>query len=479
MHLFENSFLSQPISALPIAFFDLETTGGNPHNSRIIEVGIVSYKEKEKQQLQSLINPKCAIPPIVQRITGIKDKDLKNAPSIESFFPKMLPLIEQHVIIAHGALCDVQFLEDLYKRIQGKEFSNPFICTHLLSSKIFPKAFSKSLSGMVSFFGGTSSNAHSALGDATMTEFVFWKLYEELQKQGYKTLEDILRLQGDRKTSFKLKPKIDPLELKNTPKRPGVLLFKDKEEKPLFCYASHNTKHTLHELFLQKKNNKTLSKLINQTYFFETKKTDSLLEALKIEQLFLSKTPQDFYPEKILPRIPFFIQLLIPRECLQDNEIITPTAPFSRKYLFHFGRLKSGVGTYYGPYPLQEGKLLQKELNEKWSLSSEPLVQPDTGVKNLKKCLISLGLLPSFSFLGWKHYSKARKISLIPPPSDTFISNKKDSISVSQGILGEKNAPCFLCFLPEIIHNIESFFILQSKGLLKKVDTQKIKCKAN
>lgn len=74
----------------PLVFFDLETTGVNIANDRIVELGVVKIMpdgsihtrpEKEGKENRYLINPEMKIPVESSLIHGIYDEDVKDAPT--------------------------------------------------------------------------------------------------------------------------------------------------------------------------------------------------------------------------------------------------------------------------------------------------------------------------------------------------------------------------------------------------------------
>ena len=65
----------------PIVFFDLETTGVNVAQDRIVEISILKILTNQTEILKTyLINPGVSIPESASAIHGIFDKDVKNSP---------------------------------------------------------------------------------------------------------------------------------------------------------------------------------------------------------------------------------------------------------------------------------------------------------------------------------------------------------------------------------------------------------------
>src|SRR5438270_6033740 len=65
-----------------LAFIDTETSGSTPGRDKIIEVGIVKVKNnKVIAKYNQLINPNRHINSFITQLTGIRNEDVKNAPT--------------------------------------------------------------------------------------------------------------------------------------------------------------------------------------------------------------------------------------------------------------------------------------------------------------------------------------------------------------------------------------------------------------
>ena len=68
----------------PLVVFDLETTGLDIVNDRIIQLSYIKVHPDGKEERESLfVNPKKPIPPLVSELTGITDEIVKDAPAFE------------------------------------------------------------------------------------------------------------------------------------------------------------------------------------------------------------------------------------------------------------------------------------------------------------------------------------------------------------------------------------------------------------
>ena len=65
----------------PIVFFDLETTGTNITNDRIVEISVVKVLPDGSEIVKTRrINPGCPIPAEATAVHHITDEDVKNEP---------------------------------------------------------------------------------------------------------------------------------------------------------------------------------------------------------------------------------------------------------------------------------------------------------------------------------------------------------------------------------------------------------------
>lgn len=114
--------------------FDLETTGFNPMNDKIIEIGAVKYKNNKKvDEFSCLINPNMKLPDIITKVTGITDQDLVEKKSIEEVLPVFLNFIDGYTLIGHNVGFDISFIESNIKKLHLNNINNEIIDTLFLS----------------------------------------------------------------------------------------------------------------------------------------------------------------------------------------------------------------------------------------------------------------------------------------------------------------------------------------------------------
>ncbi|MBK1811124.1 DNA polymerase III [Clostridium sp. YIM B02505] len=102
-----------PVSILNnVVFLDIETTGLNPLEDRIIEIGAIKVKDGIITKFSSLVNPKMEVPlNILDLCTGINQEVLDSAPELDEVMIYLVDFIEEYPIICHNADFEKSFLK--------------------------------------------------------------------------------------------------------------------------------------------------------------------------------------------------------------------------------------------------------------------------------------------------------------------------------------------------------------------------------
>ncbi|HRH00838.1 MAG TPA: 3'-5' exonuclease [Polyangiaceae bacterium] len=103
---------------VPIAMLDVETTGRDSGQDRVIELGIVVGRAGEVVvKYNWMINPGRAIAPDAQEVHGISDADVANAPPFEAIAHEVRRALEGCVPAAYNAPFDRAFLHAEFARV--------------------------------------------------------------------------------------------------------------------------------------------------------------------------------------------------------------------------------------------------------------------------------------------------------------------------------------------------------------------------
>ncbi|WP_035059392.1 exonuclease domain-containing protein [Andreprevotia chitinilytica] len=218
----------------PLVLVDLETTGANPTSDRITEVGLVQIDERGARAWASLVNPGVSIPPFIQRLTGISDDMVANAPPFAEIAEDLLLKLEGRVFVAHNARFDYGFLKNEFKRL-GLPFRARTLCTVKLSRKLYPGEFKHSLDTLVARHSLTiEGDRHRALTDAALLQQF---LDVAMREHGAETVHTAIA-ELSRQPSYP--PGLDPAVLDDLPEGPGVYLFYGDNDAPIYVGKSSN-----------------------------------------------------------------------------------------------------------------------------------------------------------------------------------------------------------------------------------------------
>ena len=176
---------------------DLETTGFSFRTEKITEVGIMKYKNGEViDSFETFVNPQKPIPSKVIEVTHITDEMVKDAPTIEEVFPKILKFIGDSVLVAHNADFDIGFLKHNAAEL-GYKLENTYIDTLRLAKDLFPEYKKYKLGLIAENLGIKVEVAHRALDDVDTTVKVFRIMLDMLKEKGAKTVDDIDKVAVD------------------------------------------------------------------------------------------------------------------------------------------------------------------------------------------------------------------------------------------------------------------------------------------
>lgn len=153
------------------AVVDIEATGGNHKNGKIIEIAIYIYDGKNIiDEYATLINPEVKIDWYVTKLTGITNDMVKDSPKFAEVAQKIIEITKGQIFVAHDVDFDYKFLKTELKKA-GHVFNEPKVCTLKLSEKHMPEASSYSLGKLCEELGIPipEEDRHRAAGDALAT----------------------------------------------------------------------------------------------------------------------------------------------------------------------------------------------------------------------------------------------------------------------------------------------------------------------
>ncbi len=217
---------------------DTETTGAIAGRDRLIEIGAVKIRDgKVVDRYTQLVNPGCAIPHRITRLTGISTSMVFDQPSAVSILPSFMEFLSEGVFVAHNLAFDRRVINDELLRAGMGPMDNEQLCTLRLARRLLPGLRSRGLSSLVDFFQIQMERRHRALDDAEATGEILLRLLSRVALElGSTSLQDLLHRQHQaygrtvpkhiRSVRSSLKGRL--------PRRPGVYFMKDADNRIVY-----------------------------------------------------------------------------------------------------------------------------------------------------------------------------------------------------------------------------------------------------
>lgn len=164
--------------------FDLETTGLNPSDCGITEIGAVRLRYGEVvDTFQTFVNPGCSISARITEITGITNAMVADAPNMGEALTMFKKYVGDTHLAAHNAPFDMSFILK-HGKDNGVVFDNEYLDTVRLFQRALPGHKSYSL-GKLATALGIKLKHHRALNDAEATVKIMKIAMDEVAaKQG-------------------------------------------------------------------------------------------------------------------------------------------------------------------------------------------------------------------------------------------------------------------------------------------------------
>lgn len=215
-----------------LALVDIETTGSRVTRDCITEIAVWIIEEnKVTKKWQTFVRSEQKIPEYIQRLTGITQKMVENAPSFAEIAPTLSELLQDKIFVAHNARFDYGFIKQAYARVE-MDFNPKILCTVKLSRKLFPEEKSHKMDSLVARYQLKTALRHRASGDVDLI-WQFLKYCDKTfsEEQLAQALNSILA-----KPSL---PSHLETDIQSIPNVPGVYLFyEDLTSIPLYIGKS-------------------------------------------------------------------------------------------------------------------------------------------------------------------------------------------------------------------------------------------------
>lgn len=176
-----------------IVSLDIETTGLDPMNDAIIEIGAVKFNgNRIEAEFSQLINPGRPIPQMITQLTGITNEMVHKEPPIKAIIQDFADFVGDSPVLGHNVRFDLSFL-----RRQNILEYNDIIDTYELAAVFLPTASRYNLGALGQLLSIPFPATHRALDDARATRGVYEKLIRKAGELPIDLLAELVR-QGDR-----------------------------------------------------------------------------------------------------------------------------------------------------------------------------------------------------------------------------------------------------------------------------------------
>ncbi|MBO6781321.1 MAG: GIY-YIG nuclease family protein [Rhodothermales bacterium] len=232
---------------------DTETTGTDPTEDRIIEIGAVRIEGGLiTERFEQLVDPERPLPSTITRLTGIRPEMLAGEPVVGPVLERFREWVGDAHLVAHNAGFDQRFLALEALRTDARAaFEEPFLCTLRLARRLLPGLPSKGLDALKEFYGLSIERRHRALDDADLTGRVLIRLMPHAETLGARDAEALRRLQvGHYATSGAVTRRLEKLRtglIANAPVTPGVYRFFDGKGRLLYIGKARSLRHRLRQ----------------------------------------------------------------------------------------------------------------------------------------------------------------------------------------------------------------------------------------
>jgi len=238
-----------PLRTQEFLVVDTETNGRPGEDCELTEVGAVLVGGGElHDRWETLCAVRAPLSRGIQRLTGITQGMVDEAPAAETTLPEFAELLQGRVLVAHSAAFDRRVLAQAFARAGLAWPDPPSLCTVAMARRLHPLARQRKLPLLAASLGIEVEVSHRALADAETCARVFCALFPKLCAHAA-TVDDARALLGPARPRRVRAGRTDGgRSLQGTRKRapstahlpdaPGVYVFRNDAGQPLYVGKS-------------------------------------------------------------------------------------------------------------------------------------------------------------------------------------------------------------------------------------------------
>ena len=336
----------KPLNEINYLVIDVQTTGASPKNANLLECAYQvfhlldktssSHSEELNAQLSTQakaclveLPPGVRLSKVISKLTGIKIKDLKNAKKTDSLAQEMWVVIESihqaiqneqaWVFLAHVARYERSFIRALclahppenlnHVEAQTRFDSLPWLCTHAISTRLYPSLPRRSLSAMNAYFGGTEIKLKRATSHLKASLLIWRSLHEVLATKEITTWGRLSELLSQSAKRGRFKPSL-PAQLRlEAPSLPGVYNFYDQRSNVVYVGRARNLNQRVNQHFRGRKgHDERHLELLGVTHHVDWQTCASVLEAKHLENKKIKELTPRYNKALSNQKTPFYLK---------------------------------------------------------------------------------------------------------------------------------------------------------------------------
>lgn len=179
--------------------FDLETTGLDPEQHEIIEIGALKVRDGQVEaRFMEFIRPSRPISGVITKLTGISNEMVADAEKRDTVIPAFLEFCSDDVLVGHNIMFDYGFMRNQAAAL-GYGFDKQGVDTLRIARRVHKEMRSKSLEALCSHYSIENQAAHRAYHDALATAKLYQTLahyYEEKEPRVFKPVALVYKEKG-------------------------------------------------------------------------------------------------------------------------------------------------------------------------------------------------------------------------------------------------------------------------------------------
>jgi DNA polymerase-3 subunit epsilon len=293
------------LNRLVVLFLDCQTTGANPKNGSVVEIGWArSHASQGKNTDITRVHAHLLrlpvgqdLPARVQSVTGIRQQDLDAAHEPAEVWNRLLTMAEEIMrlnrldwcpLIIHFARFETPFLLDLHDRYsQRNAFPFKMICTHIMAKRLFPQLPRRSLRAMAGYFGYSVGESRRCSDHVMATAFLWQSMLGILREKSGITTFAQFHQWLDQPMSADVPERIYPMvdeQRSGLPHKPGVYRMLRSNGDILYIGKAKSLRHRVNSYFRRSSQHpEHILEMLSQAKQLDITETESVLEAVILE----------------------------------------------------------------------------------------------------------------------------------------------------------------------------------------------------